>query len=73
MLNTNLKTETEIMDTTESKAPPEVCTMTIAFPVVSDDAAIDVKKKIGNLLVDMPDVMIDFRIRRMPKHGPPMV
>jgi len=56
-------------NTTEN---PEICSITIAFPVTSDDEAIDVKKKIGTLLAGKPDVIIDFRIRRMPKHGPPM-
>jgi len=59
--------------TTHTTENREVCTLTIAFPVTSDDEAIDVKKQVGALLAQMPDVMIDFRIRRMPKHGPPMV
>jgi len=59
--------------TTPTTEKPEICTLTIAFPVTSDDEAIDVKKRVGLLLEDKPDVMIDFRIRRMPKHGPSLV
>jgi len=55
--------------TTENK---EVCTLTIAFPVTSDDEAIDVKKKIGALMSDKPDVMIDFRMRMVPANVLPV-
>lgn len=58
------------METQENKPVKEICTLTIAFPVVSDDAAIEIKKKVGALLVDMPDVIIDFRIRALPTNGP---
>ena len=56
-------------NTTEKR---EICSITIAFPVVDDDSAIDIKKKIKALLGDTPDVMIDFRIRGLPQHGPPV-
>ena len=53
-----------------NKTLQEVCTITILFPIESDDHAIDVKKKIGAVLKEVPDVMVDFRIRGIPKHGP---
>ena len=56
----------------ENGKSKEVCSITIAFPVVDDDAAIDIKKKIKALLGDTPDVMIDFRIRGLPTNVIPV-
>jgi len=56
-------------NTTESK---EVCSITIAFPVIDDDMAMEVKKKIKAMLADTPDVMIDFRIRGLPANVLPV-
>jgi len=58
------------MEKTTTK--PEICSITIVFPIVDDDSAIAVKKKIKELLGDTPDVMIDFRIRGLPANGLPV-
>jgi len=50
----------------------QVCTMSIVLPIVTDDEAIAIKKKIEVVLENVTDAMIDFRIRKMPKNGPPM-
>ena len=52
--------------------PKQICTITVAFPPESDDAAIEVKKKIGEVTRDLPDARIDFRIMNIPQHGPPI-
>lgn len=52
---------------TNQSKPNEVCTITVAFPVGSDDEAIDVKKKIGDLVKDIPDARVDFRIMSLGK------
>ncbi|KKM23802.1 hypothetical protein LCGC14_1611530 [marine sediment metagenome] len=41
----------------------EICTMRIVFPVESDDQAIAVKKKIGDILADIPDTSIQFTLQ----------
>jgi len=48
----------------------EVCTIRIAFPVNSDDEAIDYKKKISEVLKDNPDVQIQFGIMSNPTRAP---
>lgn len=40
----------------------EICTIKILFPVESDSQALDAKKKIQEILSDMTDVQIDFRL-----------
>ena len=52
--------------------PKQICTITVAFPVESDDVAIAVKKLIGEATKDLPDARVDFRIMNMPQHGPPI-
>ena len=44
------------------KPDQQVCIMQIAFPVDSDDQAISIKKKIGEILSLLPDSSIDFRL-----------
>ncbi|KKN14571.1 hypothetical protein LCGC14_0994770 [marine sediment metagenome] len=53
-------------NTTESK---QICSITVMFPVDSDDAAIAVKKKVGEALSDIEDSRIDFRIMPVPMPG----
>ena len=48
--------------TTENK---EVCSITIAFPVESDEATMEVRNKVKEALKDYPDARIDFRIMNM--------
>ncbi len=52
--------------------PKQICSITIAFPVTSDDDAIAVKKKIDEATADLNGVRIDFRIMNMGQHGPPI-
>lgn len=40
----------------------QVCIIKIVFPVGSDDEAIDVKKRIGEAMKDMPDAQINFNL-----------
>lgn len=49
----------------EEKTEPQkqqVCSIRIAFPVTSDDDAIAYKKKIDNILANIPDANIQFSI-----------
>ena len=45
----------------------EVCTIQIAFPVDSDEQAIGYKKKITEILSDIPKVRIEFALTSLPK------
>lgn len=55
------------MDETERKAPPiQVCMIRISFPTESDEQAIDYKKKIGNVLANIPNVRIEFVLTSRP-------
>lgn len=40
----------------------QVCTIRIMFPVETDEQAIAYKKKINDVLVDIPNVRIEFSI-----------
>ena len=44
----------------------EICTMRIMFPVESDEQAIEYKKKVAEVLKDIPDVMTQFNISNIP-------
>ncbi|MBA7680008.1 hypothetical protein ES703_88315 [subsurface metagenome] len=44
----------------------ELCTIRIMFPVESDEKAIEYKKKINDILSDIPDAIIEFGIRTIP-------
>ncbi|GAH96919.1 unnamed protein product, partial [marine sediment metagenome] len=49
------------MDETEQKTPPkQVCSIRIMFPVDTDEQAIGYKKKIGDVLADIPQARIEF-------------
>jgi len=51
------------MDETEQKPEPkEICSIRIAFPVETDEQAIEYKKKIGDVLADIPNVQIHFSL-----------
>ena len=45
----------------------EICTMQIAFPVDSDEQAISYKKKINEILSDIPNARIEFALTPLPK------
>ena len=62
------------MDETEQKAlPKQVCTIQIGFPVDTDEQAIEYKKKIGDVLADIPQVRIEFSIMTLPPRKTPNV
>ncbi len=44
----------------------EVCTIRIVFPVKNDDEAIEIKKKIKEMLGDTEDVQFHFAIMTPP-------
>ncbi|KKM88740.1 hypothetical protein LCGC14_1255710 [marine sediment metagenome] len=56
----------------KSESPKQICSITVMFPVLSDDEAIAVKKRIGESVKDIADARIDFRITNLPHHGPPI-
>jgi len=43
----------------------EVCSITIMFPVTSDEQALDIKTKVSELVKDVEGVRFDFRITVM--------
>ncbi|GAI93373.1 unnamed protein product [marine sediment metagenome] len=45
----------------------DICSIRIMFPVVSDEQAIEYKKKITALLADIPDAVIQFSLNTSPK------
>lgn len=54
------------MDENEQKTQPkQVCTIRIMFPVDTDEQAIEYKKKVNDVLVDIPNVRIEFAISTM--------
>ena len=55
------------MTTTENK---QVCRITLTFPVDSDDQAIEYKKKIASVMVDLADSQIQFSLMNMPGKPP---
>lgn len=44
----------------------EICTIRIMFPVTSDEQAIEYKKKIGEVLAEIPDAQIQFSLMTPP-------
>jgi len=44
-----------------------VCSIQIGFPVTSDEQAIEYKRKIGEILADIPNARIDFTLTSIPK------
>lgn len=44
----------------------QVCTIRLAFPIENDESAISYKKKIGEILADLPDVQIQFSLMTNP-------
>jgi len=49
----------------------EICTIQIAFAVDSDEQAISYKKKINEVLSDIPNARIEFALTPMPKRVKP--
>lgn len=46
--------------------PKQVCTIRIMFPIETDEQAIAYKKKINDVLVDIPNVRIEFSLMSRP-------
>jgi len=44
----------------------QVCSIRIMFPVTSDEQAIEYKKKITDLLVEIPEASIQFGLMNSP-------
>ena len=44
----------------------EICTIRIIFSAISDEQAIEYKKKIANVLKDTPDAQMQFTIMSSP-------
>lgn len=54
----------------QNQTVSEICSIRIMFPVESDEQALAFKKKIGDLLADIPDAMIQFSINSAPLDRP---
>ena len=46
----------------------EICSIRIGFPVESDEQAIAYKRKISDILADIPEVRIEFSLSTIPTH-----
>jgi hypothetical protein len=44
----------------------QICSIRIMFPTISDEQAIEYKKKISTLLAEIPDANIQFSLMTMP-------
>ena len=53
-------------ETTNPQTLPEVCSIRIGFPVKSDEEAIEYKRKISEILINIPSVRIEFSLTRIP-------
>ena len=51
----------------------EICSIRIMFPVESDEQAIEYKKKITAILVNVLDVQFNFNITRVSGANLPMI
>jgi len=54
------------VDNETQPSAQEICSIRIAFPVESDEQAVSYKKKISNVLADIPTAQIQFSIMSMP-------
>lgn len=55
------------MDENEKKKQPtQVCSLRIMFPVDTDEQAISYKKKINDVLADIPQARIEFSLMSRP-------
>jgi len=57
----------------QEQQPKQICSIRIGFPVVTDEQAIEYKKKISNILTDMPQVRIEFSLSSMPQRPIPPI
>ena len=56
-------------DENKQAIPTQICSIRIGFPVVSDEQAIEYKKKLTEALTDIPNVRIEFNLSTMPTKG----
>ncbi|MBA7646412.1 hypothetical protein ES703_54176 [subsurface metagenome] len=54
----------------QKTSPKQVCSIRIMFPVDTDEQAISYKKKIGDVLADIPNVRIEFSLMSRPPLTP---
>ena len=55
------------MDEQDKKTPPkQLCAIRIMFPVDTDELAIAYKKKISDVLADIPNVRVEFTLTSRP-------
>ena len=50
----------------QNRTGSEVCSITIMFPVDSDEKAVETKAKIKEVVSDIENVRFDFRITALP-------
>lgn len=55
---------------TTCKSEPQICKITIMFPVDTDEQAIEQKKKITAVISDIPAVNVQFSLMNIPANGP---
>ena len=53
------------MEIEETPKPKQICTITVMFPVESDNEAMEVKKKIDDAVSETKDSRVDFRIMNL--------
>jgi len=53
-------------DTEQKTISKQICSMRIMFPVESDERAIAYKKKVNNVLADIPQARIEFSLSSVP-------
>ena len=54
----------------QNQTASEICSIRIMFPVESDEQAIEYKKKITNLLSEIPDAALHFSLTPAPQRPP---
>lgn len=59
------------MPPNDTPKPVEMCTIRVAFPVESDEQAIEYKKKIADVLAPIPDAQIQFGLMSLPTGAKP--
>lgn len=55
------------MQERQNQTGSELCTIRIMFPVTSDEQAIEYKRKIAEILAEVPDVQIQFSLMTNPR------
>lgn len=59
-----------MMPPNQKTTDSEICTLIVMFPVESDEQAIDVKKKISDIVSGIKDSRIEFRLSAVPVKQP---